>query len=433
MSRPPPATKPLSRKRTQSVDLDDGPSTKKPKALAPSQSFVVPLAAMAPNDSTLAGPHTPVAIDFNETIVFQYVDVRQHEHNSDVGLLFGVTEAAVRVLVHITNISTIPGQHNSAVENFLGHYNIKAMSWLELLPGEYHPVDDAARLSHNQTEVAIPYGAICVPKQAPQKEAALRILSFDIETRIRADMAFTQYHETAELPVIQIGNFVQINGDETQSYRIIFTLNSCADIENAEVNSFPDEESMLLAWRDFVVNCDPELITGHNIARFDFVYLLLRAEVLGLSGFACLGRLKDLNAIALKVSHHARRLWGDAPVLAGRLQLDTYQYIEERNYRHFKGVSGKSCTLNNVCGEFLKGSKKEDINFKQINGLQDGDEHTRRQLAVYCLKDSHLPLQLLFCDGLKCLKEAVEAARESQDVHLPFSDFLRMGRNQPNH
>jgi DNA polymerase delta subunit 1 len=49
---------------------------------------------------------------------------------------------------------------------------------------------------------------------------------------------------------------------------------------------------MLSAWRQFIIESDPDLITGHNIGRFDFIYLILRAEALGLSDFPCLGRLK---------------------------------------------------------------------------------------------------------------------------------------------
>ncbi|KAJ7701493.1 ribonuclease H-like domain-containing protein [Mycena rosella] len=121
----------------------------------------------------------------------------------------------------------------------------------------------------------------------------LRILSFNLETRVRSDMVFMPYHTTAEMPVIQIGNIMQMGfGCTACTYRIIFTLQGCTEIPGAEVRSFPTEASMLLAWREFIMMSDPDLITGHNIACFNFVYLLFRAEVLRLSSFACLGRLK---------------------------------------------------------------------------------------------------------------------------------------------
>jgi DNA polymerase delta subunit 1 len=49
---------------------------------------------------------------------------------------------------------------------------------------------------------------------------------------------------------------------------------------------------MLRAWRDFVVEADPDLIVGFNIGAFDFPQLILRAKTLGLVEFAYLGRLK---------------------------------------------------------------------------------------------------------------------------------------------
>lgn len=39
------------------------------------------------------------------------------------------------------------------------------------------------------------------------------------------------------------------------------------------------EEEMLLKWRAFVCQCDPDVITGYNIGNFDFPYLLNRAKV----------------------------------------------------------------------------------------------------------------------------------------------------------
>jgi len=48
--------------------------------------------------------------------------------------------------------------------------------------------------------------------------------------------------------------------------------------------------------------------------------------------------------------------------------------------------------------------------------LQNGDDETRRDLAVYCLKDTYIPLLLL--DKLKCLEKEIEASREA---HVPFN------------
>lgn len=49
---------------------------------------------------------------------------------------------------------------------------------------------------------------------------------------------------------------------------------------------------MLVAWRDFVNECDPDVIIGYNIAGFDLPYLIDRARALKVDNkFAFLGRL----------------------------------------------------------------------------------------------------------------------------------------------
>jgi DNA polymerase delta subunit 1 len=51
------------------------------------------------------------------------------------------------------------------------------------------------------------------------------------------------------------------------------------------------ESDMLVAWRDFIVDADPDVVIGYNIANFDFPYLLDRARALKVdSEFARLGR-----------------------------------------------------------------------------------------------------------------------------------------------
>ena len=45
----------------------------------------------------------------------------------------------------------------------------------------------------------------------------------------------------------------------------------------------------------------------------------------------------------------------------------------------------RSYSLNNVSFHFLK-QQKEDVHYSIIGDLQKGDAHTRRRLAVYCLK-----------------------------------------------
>ena len=62
----------------------------------------------------------------------------------------------------------------------------------------------------------------------------------------------------------------------------------------------------------------------------------------------------------------------------GRVQFDVLQIVL-RDYKL------RSYTLNAVSAEFL-GEQKEDVHHSIITDLQNGNEETRRRLAVYCLK-----------------------------------------------
>lgn len=50
---------------------------------------------------------------------------------------------------------------------------------------------------------------------------------------------------------------------------------------------------MLEAWRDFLVEVDPDIITGYNIVNFDFPYIINRANALHMNKYATFGRLND--------------------------------------------------------------------------------------------------------------------------------------------
>lgn len=50
---------------------------------------------------------------------------------------------------------------------------------------------------------------------------------------------------------------------------------------------------MLVAWRDFLSQVDPDIVIGYNISGFDFPYLMDRAKHLKATEFPYLGRLKS--------------------------------------------------------------------------------------------------------------------------------------------
>jgi len=60
----------------------------------------------------------------------------------------------------------------------------------------------------------------------------------------------------------------------------------------------------------------------------------------------------------------------------------------------FRNHKLSSYSLNSVSAEFL-GQQKEDVHHSIISDLQNGTDADRHRLAVYCLKDSLLPIKLM--------------------------------------
>ena len=81
---------------------------------------------------------------------------------------------------------------------------------------------------------------------------------------------------------------------------------------------------------------------------------------------------------------------------------------------------------HNLCFNVIKwctGEQKEDVHHSIITDLQNGNDETRRRLAVYCLKDAYLPQRLM--DKLMCLINYIEMSRVTG---VPFSYLLTRGQ-----
>ncbi|KAJ3102438.1 DNA-directed DNA polymerase delta [Phlyctochytrium planicorne] len=284
---------------------------------------------------------------------------------------------------------------------FMIDTKIVGANWVSLQAEKYSIRRDATKVSFCQVEVDVHYTNIVshAPENEWSKIAPLRILSFDIECAGRKGV----FPEADEDPVIQIANMVTIQGQPKPFIRNVFTLKKCANIIGTHTLCFEFEVELLRKWRDFVETVDPDVVIGYNISNFDFPYLIDRAMKLGVTEFPFLGRVK------------------------GRLQIDLLQLMQ-RDYKL------RSYSLNSVSAHFL-GEQKEDVHHSIIADLQNGNEETRRRLAIYCLKvfqqiclpsnlqDAYLPQRLM--DKLMCLINYIEMARVTG---VPFNMLLSRGQ-----
>ncbi|VUZ57732.1 unnamed protein product [Hymenolepis diminuta] len=246
------------------------------------------------------------------------------------------------------------------------------------------------------------------------KIAPIRILSFDIECASRKGIFPVPEHDA----VIQIANMVINYGDSRPFIRNVFTLDTCAPIVGSQVICFATETEMLSRWASFVREVDPDMITGYNMQNFDLPYLVNRCSHLKVSSFPFLGRVLGAKSVvkeSMIQSKQMGRRENKYVSIDGRIQFDLLQVLL-RDYKL------RSYTLNAVSYHFLQ-EQKEDVHHSVITDLQNGNEQTRRRLAVYCLKDAYLPLRLL--DKLMSVVNNVEMARVTG---VPITYLLKRGQ-----
>lgn len=285
---------------------------------------------------------------------------------------------------------------------FMIECGLVGCSWLTVPAGLYRISAKGDQMSNVQLEVDANADDLITHKPEGKwlATAPLRRVSFDIECAGRKGVFPEPQHDS----VIQIANYVWDYGKDSPAAKVIFTLKSCAPIVGADVVSFESEKQMLSAWSRFVRLVDPDILTGYNVVNFDLPYLLDRAEHLKVDEFPYLGRMTDQKTLMRKTkmsssafgTHDSRSFSMHGRIIFDMLQLITREY-KLRSY-----------SLNSVSAEFL-GQQKEDVHYSIITDLQNGDEQSRRRLAVYCLKDALLPLRLM--DKLLSLTNYIEMAR----------------------
>ncbi|KAL9158743.1 hypothetical protein ABFS82_08G088800 [Erythranthe guttata] len=298
---------------------------------------------------------------------------------------------------------------------FMIDCNIVGGNWIEVPRGKHKTIPRS--LTNCQLEFDCLFSDLIshAPEGEFSKMAPFRILSFDIECAGRKG----HFPEPSQDPVIQIANLVTLQGEGQPFVQNVMTLKSCSSIVGVDVMSFDTEKEVLLAWRDFIREVDPDIIIGYNICKFDLPYLIQRADVLGIAEFPILGRIRN-SRVRIKDTTFSSRQYGTREskevTIEGRVQFDLLQ-VMQRDYKL------SSYSLNSVSSHFLN-EQKEDVHHSIISDLQNGNSETRRRLAVYCLKDAYLPQRLL--DKLMFIYNYVEMARVTG---VPLSFLLSRGQS----
>jgi len=158
-------------------------------------------------------------------------------------------------------------------------------------------------------------------------------------------------------PVIQIGTTLSRGNLE----RHLFVFPDCDPIPEIVVHSYKTEKEMILAWFEWMILQNPDILIGYNIFGFDESYLWHRCEELNLitanSPIHQFTRLFELSGeMKLEEKFLSSSAMGDNRMyiwsVHGRLQIDLYHYIKRNN-------TLPSYKLDEVTKHFMSGKIKK--------------------------------------------------------------------------
>jgi len=196
---------------------------------------------------------------------------------------------------------------------------------------------------------------------------SLRTMSFDIETSLKAPRIFTIC-------------CVVKDGDKVDS------------------RSFEgDEAQMIKAFSEYIIESDPDVITGYNIDGFDIPQIMQRVSALKLPELAW-GRFPG------SIQQYNKRFWW----CEGRVIIDAWWAVK-------KVMKPKQETLNAV-SKLLLGEEKHDVDPKKMDEEWAAD---KVKVIKYCVQDAHLALRVL--EKIAMLNRSMDLAAVSK---LPLDDVV---------
>lgn len=151
------------------------------------------------------------------------------------------------------------------------------------------------------------------------------------------------------------------------------------------------EKELLSEWRQYVNKIDPDIITGYNIFSFDYTYMYKRAKYFKIDDFGKMSRLQSFNAEKLTELTLSSSALGDNilrfPDVPGRVLIDMYKFIQ-------KDYALDSYKLDDISTLFLY-KEKANVPSQEIFMKQYGSNRDRMDIAMYCILDCILPINLM--------------------------------------
>lgn len=224
---------------------------------------------------------------------------------------------------------------------------LSACGWAKINGGEYKNIEENDIRSCCDINISAKWTSL--KNIESNKMTPLVIASYDLECTSK-DGSFPLAKRDSDA-IIQIGTTFSRFGEKDCFYRHIITLGTCDNLEGTTVESYDNEEDVLIAWTKLLRRTNPDIITGYNIFGFDNKYLHGRAKKLGIQNkFARLGRINNEQSKYIKKKLQSAGL-GDNRLKyyeqTGRVQFDLMKVI-------MKDYQLPSYKLDAVASYFIK-------------------------------------------------------------------------------
>ena len=179
-----------------------------------------------------------------------------------------------------------------------------------------------------------------------------------------------------------------------------------SDLDGSIIKSYETEREMLMAFKEYLMEKDIDIITGWNIFGFDLEYIMKRAVMTGCDQtFYEMSKMKN-HSCELVYKKLSSSALGDNDLkilpMPGRFIFDLFHEVK-------KGYKLDSYKLDNVSKLYL-GDNKIDMPPKEMFArFVEEDPVKLREVAEYCIKDTLLPHRLL--SKLSILVNLLEMAK----------------------
>ncbi len=328
--------------------------------------------------------------------------------------------------IEIANVTKRPTKfklYESNFEPFMRYCHIKDIlmaGWVCLPKGKYSITRDSAT---TQVEVSIDRKLVVSMKDY-QDIANFLQASWDIEVYSH-DRTFPdpKYKITKSGNTIYPNEIFQIattykyvknienmenTGNKEFLVKHLLTLKKCKKIDdpNVVVEECENEKDLIKRWVNTISKMDPDIFYTYNGDSFDCMYLVERAELLGLvsskkSGSKTIKQgflLKGLSRMTcrqaeIKKEYFSSSAYGDSEFnrvyIPGRLNYDLLIHYKRgmKKYASYK--------LDNIAYEVLK-QNKHDVSAKDIFDLyQRGNPEDICKIGEYCIQDTALLQRLV--------------------------------------